>query len=452
MMFVTRRAIPRRTMLRGLGVTLALPLLDGMVPAFAAMRAGPATPVRRLGIVYVPNGMIMNAWTPAAEGATFDLTPTLEPLKAFRDQLVVLSGLANKEAHPREGEGSGPHARACGAFLTGAHVYKTEGADVQSGTSLDQLVARELASETQLASLEMGLETSELVGACDAGYSCAYEGTISWRTPTLPLPMEHDPRAIFERLFGDSGSSDPRARLARTRASRSLLDSVSEELASLRSTLGPRDRSKLSEYLDAIRDVERRIQKAEEQSDRDLPVVEQPAGIPDSYEDFAKLMFDLQVLAYQCDLTRVITFMFGHEHSARTYPQVGVSDPHHPTSHHQNNPEKMAKVARINRYHMSLFAYYLEKLRATPDGDGSLLDHTILLYGAGISDPDLHDPENLPILMLGGGAGQIKSGRHLRYRPGQPISNLYLSVLDKMNVPVERFGDSTGRLTLLSDL
>jgi len=364
----------------------------------------------------------------------------------------VLSGLANKEAHPHEGEGSGPHARACGAFLTGAHVFKTEGADVQSGTSLDQLVARELASETQLASLEMGLETSELVGACDAGYSCAYEGTISWRTPTLPLPMEHDPRAIFERLFGDSGSSDPRARLARTRANRSLLDSVSEELASLRSTLGPRDRSKLSEYLDAIRDVERRIQKAEEQSDRDLPVVEQPAGIPDSYEDFAKLMFDLQVLAYQCDLTRVITFMFGHEHSARTYPQVGVSDPHHPTSHHQNNPEKMAKVARINRYHMSLFAYYLEKLRATPDGDGSLLDHTILLYGAGISDPDLHDPENLPILMLGGGAGQIKSGRHLRYRPGQPISNLYLSVLDKMNVPVERFGDSTGRLTLLSDL
>jgi hypothetical protein len=452
MMFVTRRAIPRRTMLRGLGVTLALPLLDGMVPAFAAMRAAPAMPARRLGIVYVPNGMIMNAWTPAAEGASFDLTPTLEPLKAFRDQLIVLSGLANKEAHPREGEGSGPHARACGAFLTGAHVFKTEGADVQSGTSLDQLVARELASETQLASLEMGLETSELVGACDAGYSCAYEGTISWRTPTLPLPMEHDPRAIFERLFGDSGSSDPRARLARTRpVAACSIRSARNWQASARRWGRAIDRSCPStstRFATSSAGFRKRRSKAI----AILPVVEQPAGIPDSYEDFAKLMFDLQVLAYQCDLTRVITFMFGHEHSARTYPQVGVSDPHHPTSHHQNNPEKMAKVARINRYHMSLFAYYLEKLRATPDGDGSLLDHMILLYGAGISDPDLHDPENLPILMLGGGAGQIKSGRHLRYRPGQPISNLYLSVLDKMNVPVERFGDSTGRLTLLSDL
>ena len=451
-MIVTRRAIPRRTILRGLGAAVALPLLDGMVPAFATARVAAATPVRRLGIVYVPNGMIMNRWTPAADGTAFELTPTLEPLAPFRDQLTILSGLANKEAHPREGEGSGPHARACGAFLTGAHVHKTEGADVQSGTSLDQLVAKELAAETQLASLEMGLETSELVGACDAGYSCAYEGTISWRTPTLPLPMEHDPRAIFERLFGDSGSTDAQARLARSRTSRSLLDSVTEELASLRSTLGARDRAKLAEYVDAIRDVERRIQKAEEQSDRTLPLVQQPAGVPDSYEEFARLMFDLQVLAYQCDLTRVITFMFGHEHSARTYPQVGVSDPHHPTSHHQNNPEKMAKVARINRYHMSLFAYYLDRLRATPDGDGSLLDHTILLYGAGISDPDTHDPEHLPILLIGGGAGQLTGGRHLRYPGGQPISNLYLSVLDKMNVPVERFGDSTGRLTLLSDI
>jgi hypothetical protein len=449
---VTKRAIPRRTILRGLGAAVALPLLDGMVPAFAAQRATAANPVRRLGIVYAPNGMIMQQFTPKAEGTAFELTSTLEPLAPFRDQMIVLSGLANKEAHPLAGEGNGPHARACGAFLTGAHVRKTEGADVRSGISVDQLVAQQLASETQLASLEMGLETSELVGACDAGYSCAYEGTISWRTPTLPLPMENDPRAIFERLFGDSGSTDSRARLARSRANRSLLDSVEEELARLRTTLGARDRSKLGEYLDAIRDVERRIQKAEEQSDRQLPLVQQPSGVPDSYEEFAKLMFDLQVLAYQCDLTRVITFMFGHEHSARTYPQIGVADAHHPTSHHQGNPERMAKVAKINRYHVSLFAYYLDRLRATPEGDGTLLDHTMLLYGAGISDPDIHDPEHLPIVLLGGRSAQLKGGRHLVYPDGQPISNLYLSLLDKMNMPIERFGDSTGKIALLSDV
>jgi hypothetical protein len=449
-MMITKRSLSRRTVLRGIGATLALPMLDSMVPAFAAPQNPVLRPVRRLGAIYVPNGIMMNNWTPAVEGAGFEFTPILKPLEAFRDRLLVLSGFANKEADPLPGEGAGDHSRGPAAFLTGVHAKKTEGADIQVGVSMDQIAARQLGRETQLASLELGLESSELMGSCDTGYSCAYQGTISWRSPTTPLPMENNPRAVFERLFGDSGSTDSRARSARVRTQRSLLDSVTQKVARLESELGPRDRAKLSEYLEAVRDVERRIQRAEEQNANELPVLEQPGGVPGTFEEHAKLMFDLQALAYQCDLTRVITFMMGREVSGRTYPQIGVPDPHHPISHHQKNPEKMAKVTRVNTHHASMFAYFLEKLRSTPDGDGSLLDNTLIIYGSGLSDGDLHNHVDLPILVAGAGGGQIKGGRHIRFPNDAPLANLHVTLLDKLGIPLEKLGDSTGRIDHLS--
>jgi hypothetical protein len=448
MNIATKQALPRRTFLRGLGVSLALPLLDGMVPAFAA----PARAVRRLGAIYVPNGVEMRMWTPTATGPAFEFPLILEPLEAFRAQTLVLSGLADQPAVPAPGEGIGDHARASATWLTGVRVKKTEGPDIRAGVSLDQIVAQHLGQETQLASLELALDSVEVLGACDAGYSCAYANTIAWRTPTTPLPMENNPRAVFERLFGASDSTDATTRAARLEQDRSILDFVTAEVTALQRRLGPSDRGKLTEYLDAVRDVERRIQTAERQSTRELPVVAQPMGIPETFDAHAKLMYDLLALAYQCDLTRVATFMIGKEVSGRSYPEIGVPDGHHACSHHQNDPVKLAKLAKINRYHVQHFTYFLEKLRQTPDGDGSLLDHSVFVYGSGISDGNIHFHLDLPTLVVGGGAGTLRGGRHLHYANDTPLSNLYVALLDKLGLPMDQFGDSTGHLDYLSEI
>lgn len=451
-MFITKKHLSRRTVLRGFGASLALPLLDGMVPALSALSQTAARGVRRMAIIYTPNGMMMPEWTPKGEGAAFEFSPILSALEPFRQQLVVVSGLADKYGWPQGDEGTGDHARAAATFLTGVHVRKTEGSDIQGGISMDQIAAQALGNETQLASLELALESVEFIGACDSGYSCAYANTIAWRGPATPLPMENEPRAVFERLFGASDSTDAAVRLARIRKERSILDSVTQKVADLRRGLGLRDNAKLSEYLEAIRDVERRIAKAEEQSARELPVVEQPAGIPPTFEEHAKLMFDLLMLAFQTDMTRVATFMLGREVSARAYPEIGVPDSHHPVSHHQNDPEKLVKLAKINAFQLKQFAYFAEKMRAAQDGDGSLLDHSMLLYGSAISDSNVHMHDNLPLVLVGGGAGQIKGGRHVVYPKGTPVTNLFLNMLDKLGVPMDKIGDSTGRLASLSDV
>jgi hypothetical protein len=449
-MMITKKAIPRRTFLRGINVALALPLLDAMIPPFASTLDATAKPAARLSFVYVPNGIIMDKWTPVAEGAAFELTPILEPLAPFRDHLLVLSGLAHNEARALPGEAGGDHSRAGPSFLTGVHPKKTGGADLRLGISLDQIVAKELGKNTQLASLELGLDPTDTSGQCEAGYTCAYTNTLSWRTPTTPLPVENHPRAVFEHLFGDSDSTDPKERLARIRSDRSILDFATQSVARLLKGVGPSDRTKLTEYLDAVRDVERRIQLAEEQASRKPPMLERPIGIPATLEEHAKLMFDLQVLAYQCDLTRVATFMMGHEQTTRSYSEIGIPDAHHPLTHHGGDTEKIAKVIRINIFHAKMFAYFLEKLRSTPDGDGSLLDHSVVLYGGGLSDGNLHLHNNLPILLAGGGSGQIKGGRHLRYPADTPMPNLYLTLLDMVGVPMENLGTSTGKLEPLS--
>ena len=452
-MIVTKKALPRRTVLRGLGATIALPLLDGMVPAFAAIRNTAASSTKRFGVVYVPMGAIMDSLTPATEGAGFALTPILQPLARVQDQLVVVSGLDNQPAVALSGEPAGGHGRISAAFLTGVHGKPTEGPDFRAGISVDQIAADVLGQETQLRSLEIGLEASDIAGACDVGYSCAYVNTLCWRTPTTPLPMTNSPRAVFERLFGDSDTTDPAARAARLRKNRSILDSVSGTVADRQAVLGARDRVKLTEYLEAIRDVELRIQKAETQSDRELPTYERPTGsIPESFEAYAKMMFDLQVLAYQADLTRVSTFMIGKEISGRTYPEIGVPGGHHQVTHSTRDPERVANLVKINTFHMQLFAYYLERLQATPDGDGSLLDQMTIFYGSGMSESDQHNPHKLPALLVGGGAGPIKGGRHYRYPDETPLTNLYLTVLQKLGVPAESIGDSTGVFKELSDI
>jgi hypothetical protein len=397
-------------------------------------------------------GIVMRHWTPSAEGTSFELPQILQPLASLRERFVVVSGLANTQAKSLDGEPAGGHGRIGGAFLTGVHVKPTEGADFRAGISMDQIAAKELGQRTELASLELGIETTDVSGACDVGFSCAYTNTMSWRGPTTPLPIENNPRSVFERLFGDSGTVDERAQLARMQANRSILDAVAPRAGELRGQLGQSDRVKLTEYLDAIRDVERRVERAEEQGNRDLPRFDQPAGIPAGFEDHVKLMFDLQVLAYQADITRVITFMMSRELSSRTYPELGITEQHHPLSHHTGDSQKIAKLIKLQSFHASLLAYYLEKLRATSDGDGSILDSLTLVYGSGMSDSDMHNHLDLPVLVAGGGGGAVKGGRHLRYPEGTPIANLYLTLLGKLGIPIERFGDSTSEVPHLASI
>ncbi len=443
-MMVFKKAIPRRTFLRGAGTALALPLLDSMLPAFAAQ----SEPVLRLGFVYCPNGMVMQKWRPAAEGRDYEITPILAPLAPFREDLLILGGLDQTIAYPLPGEvgGVAPHERAGGAFLTSMHPTRQG----QLGISVDQIAARELARETQLASLELALHDTDMVGQCEKGWNCAYMRTLSWRGPATPLPNENSPRGVFERLFGDSDSTDPVQRLARQRKDRSLLDSVTEATARLLTNVGPSDRAKLSEYLDSIRDVERRIQTAEDQSDRDFPTIERPALIPATFDEHAKLMFDLLLLAFQTDLTRVFTLMMGREQSDRSFREIGIPDAHHMLSHHSNDPAKIVKIEKINIFHTQMLAYFLEKLNSTPSGDGSLLDHSMILFGSGISEGNVHSFVDLPILLAGGKAAGIRGGGHIRYPRDTPLSNLYMTLLDKLHIPVEKMGDSTGKLDLPS--
>ena len=435
-MIITKRHLPRRTLVRGLGLAVGLPFLDSMMPALG--KAGEtAKSLTRLTFIYVPNGVMMDHWTPKEEGAGFAFTPTLEPLGRFKDQLLVLSRLAHMEALALPGENGGDHARASSSFLTCVHAKKTEGAEIQAGVSVDQIAARQLGRYTQLASLEIALDATEIIGECESGYSCAYANTLSWRTPTSPVPMENHPRAVFENLFGDSNSTDPKVRMEQIKSDRSILDFISDGVNGLQRILGPSDRAKINDYMDAIRDVERRIQLAEQQSSRQLPVVDRPVGIPGTYKEHAELMYDLLVLAYQCDLTRVVTFMMGHEQTNRAYPEIGIPDAHHSLSHHGGNRDKMAKLVQINLYHTKLLAGFLEKLRSTSDGDGSLLDHAAILYGSGLSDGNMHTHDNLPVLLAGGGSGQIKGGRHIRYPDRTPMKNLYGTLLSMVNVPLE---------------
>ena len=439
MAFLTK-SLPRRTVLRGLGATMALPFLDAMIPAFSLRGLAAAKPVHRFQTFYVPNGMAMEYWLPKGEGSAFELSPILEPLAPFREQMLVLSGLKANWNYI--------HAGASGSFLTGTARGGRNEIEIIADVSVDQLLARHFAGETQVASLELSMDAPANAGACTGILSCVYTHTLSWRSPTQPLPMEWNPRAVFERLFGDSGSTNRAARDARLRQHKSILDSVTEKLASLKRELGPQDQTKVDQYADAVRDVERRIEKAEQQSGLELPALEQPQGAPPVFEDHLALMLDLQLLAFQSDLTRVISFMLGKEQSARPYPQIGVPEAHHPLSHHNDVPELIAHMSKINRYHTQLFSKYLERLRATPDGDGSLLDHTTILYGSGISNSTRHSGDNLPLLVMGGGAGTLKGGRHLTYSGKPTMANLLVTLMDKMDVPVERVGGSTGKLPL----
>jgi hypothetical protein len=449
-MIITKKAISRRTVLRGVGATVALPLLDAMVPALTASQNTPAKPVRRLGVVYHPNGVVYENWLPKGVGQEFELSPVLSPFEPFRDRLLVITGLADQQAEAL-GDGGGDHSRASGSYLTGVHVKKSDSI-VYNGVSMDQIAARAFERETQLSSLQLTVDANNLVGSCDTGYSCAYSNTLSWLTPTLPLMSENDPRVVFERLFGASDSTDARVRTSRLRRDRSILDSVTARVRQLQRRLGDADNTKVSDYLESLRDVERRIQKAEEQSSRELPEVDRPVGIPDTFDEHVELLYDLQLLAYQCDLTRVITFMYGREQSARTYPQIGISEPHHQLTHHQNNPEKLEKCTKIQIHHVTLFTKYLERLRSTPDGNGSLLDNLVILFGAGLSNSDRHTHSPLPTVVVGGGAGAIKGGRHLVYQEGTQLANLHVTLLDKVGVAVDKLGDSTGRFRELSEI
>ena len=443
-MISTARSLPRRTFLRGAGAAIALPFLDAMVPALSAAARSAARPVRRLGFVYVPNGVIMSRFTPPDSGSGFTFTPILQALEPFRDRVVVISGLGSWPAEP-QGDGPGDHARGSAAWLSAAHAKRTEGADLRAGTTLDQIVADEVGRETQLRSLELAVDdVSELVGNCDSGYTCAYTNTLSWRTPTTPLPMQTDPRIVFERLFGDGGTPEQRA--AQARMDRSILDSVTEAAARFQRRLGPDDRTRVGEYLDAIRDLERRIQRIATDAAAEVEVPDAPVGVPDDVDAHIRLMLDLQVLAYQADVTRVATFMMGREISQRTYGMIGVPEPHHGLSHHGGDQEKIARLVRIDSYHVSLLAYYLDRLRSVEDGDGTLLDHCAILYGGCISNGNMHSHSPLPALVAGGAAGAIRGDRHLVYPDDTPLANLLLTLADKVGVEVERIGDSTAAL------
>lgn len=438
-MIVTKKALPRRTFLRGVGAAVALPLLDAMVPALTAQTATAANPVRRLGFVYMPMGAHIPQWTPAGEGKLTELSPTLRSLAPVMDQLTVLTNMELKNAYP------GTHATSNAAFLSAATAKWTESTDYHLGTTVDQVAAQHIGKETRLPSLELSMDLMTMVGQCDNGYACVYQNNLSWSSPTTPLPSEAHPRIAFERLFGEGGSAADRQ--SELRKSASLLDWVRSDIARLQSKLGASDRTKVSQYLDSVREVERRIQKAEaETADSRLPDLDRPVGVPAAYADHARLMFDLQVLALQGDVTRVITFQLARETSTRTYPEIGVPEPHHPLTHNGGNPAQLEKVAKINAFHVSLFAYFLEKLKATPDGAGSLLDHSLYLYGSGMGNADVHDHVNLPILVAGGGAGRVKGGQHIRYAEPTPLANLHLTLLNKVGVRVDAFADSKSQV------
>jgi hypothetical protein len=443
---LTKIALPRRTFLRGMSAAVALPLLDAMVPALTALAQTPAKPVRRLGYVYIPMGMNPALWIPKGVGRITELSPSLSSLAPYLDNLTVVTGLEVRNS----AVAGGNHATAGSAFLSCARAKRTEGSDYELGVTVDQVAAKQMGAGTPIPSLEIGTDLIAQVGNCDNGFACVYQNNLSWASSTAPLPSEADPRTLFERLFGDGGTPD--ARRAELRRNASILDWVLDDMARLEGKLGTADRRRMNEYLDAVREVERRIQNAERQSARSpLPTLTQPTSIPAEWEDHVKLMCDLQVLALQTDATRIITFQMAREGSTRTYPQIGVPEPHHPVSHHTNDPVKLAKLAKINAYQVSLFAYLLERLKATPDGDGTLLDHSTYLLGSGMGNPDVHDHKNLPIVVARGGMGGTKGGYHLRYPDETPLANLHLTLLDGLGVHLDRFVDSTGRAGIVSE-
>ena len=441
-MIITKKALPRRTFLRGMGAAVALPLLDAMVPALAAT---PVRPVRRLGYVFIPMGSDIKRWTPPGEGTLAELSPILKPLEPWKDHLTVVTNMELRNAYP------GTHATSNSAYLSCAKAKLTESTDYYLGTTVDQIAAQEIGQGTQLPSLELGLDLLDVVGQCDDGYACVYQNNLSWSSPTTPLPYEAHPRLVFERLFGEGGSVEERTRTLQKKAS--LLDRVRRDIQRLQKELGTSDRTKVDQYLDSVREVERRIQGAEQgAAENPMPDMERPIGVPTSYADHARLMFDLQVLALQADITRVISFQLARETSTRSYSEIGVPEPHHPLTHHGNDAEKVAKVAKINQFHVSLFAYLVKKLKETPDGDGSLLDHSMYLYGSGMGNPNAHDHINLPIMVAGGGGGKLKGGRHVRYADPTPLANLHLTLLEKAGVRMQSFADSQGKVDELLNI
>ena len=437
-MIITKKALPRRTFLKGMQATLALPLLDAMIPAATALAKTPAKPVSRLGFVFIPMGCDRARWTPPGQ-TLLELSPILAPLEPVKEQLTVFSNLRLEQSYP------GTHDTSNAGFLSAAFAKHTESSDYHLGITVDQVAAKQLGRDTQLRSLELAMDLNPLAGVCNNGYACVYQNCLSWSSPTTPLPSEAHPRVVFERLFGEGESADGRRRALRDRAS--LLDSFNEDIARLKRKVGTTDRARVDQYLDTVREIERQIQRAEAgAASNPTPDVERPVGVPAAFADHVKLMFDLQVLAFQADITRVVTFQLGRELNNRTYPEIGVPDPHHPISHHGNDAEKLLKIAKINTFHVSLFAQFLEKLKSTPDGDGSLLDSTVYLYGSGMGNSSLHDHENLPILVAGGAATGLKGGRHIQYKDGTPLANLHLTLLDRVGVHQDSFGDSSGEI------
>ncbi len=438
-MIITKRALPRRTFLRGLQATLALPLLDAMIPAATALANTAAKPVSRLGFVFVPMGCNHAKWTPEGEGRLESLSPILSPLAPVKDQLTVVTNLELENSYP------GTHDTSNSGFLSAAFAKHTESSDYHLGTTVDQLAVKQIGQETQLPSLELSMDLDPLAGVCNNGYACVYQNCLSWSSPTTPLPSEAHPRLVFERLFGEGGSPEEREANLQSRAS--LLDAFSDDISRLKGMLGTSDRARIDQYLNSIREVERQIQRAEAAvRDNPDPDIDRPLGVPVAFEDHARLMFDLQALAFQGDITRIATFQLTRELNNRTYPEIGVPDPHHPTSHHGNDPEKLEKIAKINTYHVSLFSEFLQKLHDTPDGDGSLLDHTVYMYGSGIGNPSLHDHQNLPILVAGGAAFGMNGGQHIRYKEETPLANLHLTLLDRVGVHLDSFEDSSGKI------
>ncbi|MFN7934520.1 MAG: DUF1552 domain-containing protein [Bryobacteraceae bacterium] len=444
--------MPRRTFLRGIGAAIGLPVLDAMTPAFAAPAKASGKSPTRMAFVYVPNGIVMPDWTPAEDGAAFNFRRTMEPMAPFKDKLLVLSGLTHNGGRAL-GDGPGDHARAASSFLTGMHPRKTAGADIKIGISVDQLAAQNLGAATRFPSLELGLEDGRLVGSCDSGYSCAYSNNLAWRTENSPLPPEINPRLVFERLFGAGDEvEDAATRARRLKYQKSILDTVTEETSSLKSTLGATDKRKLDEYLHSVREIEKRITTAERDSKELTPPFAKPDGAPFDYAEHARLMYDLMTVAFQTDSTRIITFMMGREGSSRAYREIGISDAHHPLTHHRGNEEMVEKVRRINRYHVEQFAGWIDKLSKTPDGDGTLLDSAMIIYGSGLADGNRHTHHDLPVLLAGGGNGKLKPGRHVKYAVETPMANLFIAMLDKMGVTAEQLGDSNGKLGYLGEL